>query len=35
MFKGNNIRLVQGDPKNIKVTAPEDLEIAQLWLEKV
>lgn len=34
-FTGQNIRLVQGDPKNIKVTAPEDLEIAQLWLEKV
>ena len=32
-FKTNQVRFVQGDYKNIKVTTPEDIDIAELFIE--
>ena len=32
-FTTNQVRFVQGDYKNIKVTTPEDIEIAELFIE--
>ena len=32
-FTTNQVRFVQGDYKNIKVTTPEDLDIAELFIE--
>lgn len=31
---GDNIHLVEGDYKNIKITTPEDLEIAEIFIRK-
>ena len=31
---GDNIHLVEGDYKNIKITTPEDLEIAEIFIHK-
>ena len=32
-FTTNQVRFVQGDYKNIKVTTPEDIDIAELFIE--
>ena len=32
-FTSNHVRFVQGDYKNIKVTTPEDIDIAELFIE--
>ena len=32
-FTTNQVRFVQGDHKNIKVTTPEDIDIAELFIE--
>ena len=32
-FTTNQVRFVQGDYKNIKVTSPEDIDIAELFIE--
>lgn len=32
-FTTNHVRFVQGDYKNIKVTTPEDIDIAELFIE--
>ncbi len=31
---GNKVQLVEGHFKNIKITTPEDLDIAEIWIEK-
>jgi 2-C-methyl-D-erythritol 4-phosphate cytidylyltransferase len=30
---GKNVVVVEGDPKNIKITTPEDIQIAEVYLE--
>jgi 2-C-methyl-D-erythritol 4-phosphate cytidylyltransferase len=34
-YSGVAIQLIEGDPKNIKITYPEDLALAEVFLKKV
>ncbi|MBR4725387.1 MAG: 2-C-methyl-D-erythritol 4-phosphate cytidylyltransferase [Lachnospiraceae bacterium] len=33
LYTGHRITIVEGDYRNIKITTPEDLELARFWLE--